>query len=71
MDPKALKAAIRSMESSLEMMKAACGLAEGVGEEYHEEVEDEEPEEEMPSAPSVPRMRGRRKTFFKQKEEEV
>lgn len=60
MDKAAIQAAIRSIEASVEMLKAACGHGES-DDDYDEDAE--EGNDTMPPAP--PKMRGRRKTFFK------
>ena len=55
---------IEKMEALLEEFKESYGISMETGEEseYHENMNEESP-------PPKPRMRGRRKTFFRQKEE--
>lgn len=41
METKAIKAAITSIENQLEILKSACGLTPGVGEEAAEQDNDD------------------------------
>lgn len=41
MEPKAIKAAITSIENQLEILKASCGLSPDVGEEEPDAGDDE------------------------------
>lgn len=65
MEHKAIQAAITSIEQQLEILKSACGLAPGVGEEHHEDDSGAAGE----SVVKRPARRGRHRAMPKFEEE--
>lgn len=63
MEPKAIKAAITSIENQLEILKASCGLSPDVGEEAPDASDDDSEadasENKTQPVAERPRRRGR------------